>query len=422
MMHCLPRVTALTLLAGVLVTTTSAQQPSSPMVIAYENGRWFTGSAFESRTMYVEGDRFVDRPERTDAVVDLNGGYVVPPFGEAHNHNVDSDARLNTYMRAGVFYVQNPNNLPQTRTELAGRVNRPGAPDVAFANGGITGPGGHPIGIVRRNIGRGLWTDAEGEGAFLFSVPNATTLDRAWSVLLASRPNFVKVYLLYSEHYTARLTDPASVGWRGLDPDLIPEVVRRAHESGLRVIAHLESAADFHVAVTANVDQVAHMPGFRGDENTALPDPSRYQIAEVDAQTAGSKGIVVVTTVAGLAEYAADRGDAALGLSVDRVNRANLAVLLKAGVPIAVGSDAYEDTSVGEALYLARLGVLDLAALLRSWSEVTPRAIFPSRQIGRVVVGYEASFLVLDGDPLADFTNVTRVRAAVKQGQAVMLH
>lgn len=421
MLHRLPRLTTLTVLTSVLVANTSAQQPSSSIVTAYENGRWFTGSAFESRTMYVEGDEFVERPERTDVVVDLDGSYVVPPFGEAHNHNVDSNARLQTYMRAGVFYVQNPNNLPSSRTELAGLVNRPGAPDVSFANGGITGPGGHPIGIVRRNIDRGLWTGAEGEGAFLFSVPDTTALDRAWPALLASRPNVVKVYLLYSEHYAARLTDPATVGWCGLDPDLVPDVVRRARESGLRVIAHVESAADFHVAVTAGVDQVAHMPGFRGDEKTALPDPSRYRISEADAVTAGRKGIVVVTTLAALAGYAADRGDAALGLSVEDLNRANLAVLLKAGVLVAVGSDAYEDTSVREALYLARLGVLDHAALLRSWSEVTPRAIFPGRQIGRLVVGYEASFLVLDGDPLADFTNVTRVRTAVKQGQAVIL-
>ena len=94
-------------------------------------------------------------------------------------------------------------------------------------------------------------------------------------------------------------------------------------------------------------------------------------------------------------------------------------MLLKNGVPVAVGSDEYDDTSVAEAQYLATLGVFDTAALLRSWSETTPRAIFPDRRIGRLAPGYEASFLVLDGDPLEDFANVTRIRSAVKQGQAV---
>ena len=418
-------ITALALLSGVLIAGACSQPAPSSPVVAYKNGRWFMGAAFEARTMYVQGDRFIERPERIDSVVDLGGGYVVPPFGEGHNHNVDPtrvDALIRTYMQAGVFYVLNPNSLPQTRDDLAGWLNRPEAPDVIFANGGITGPGGHPVGIVQRNVTRGVWTDAEGEGAFLFSVANATDLERAWPALLASSPDFVKVYLLYSEEYDARLADPATIGWRGLDPDLIPDVVQRAREAGLRVVAHVETAADFRVAVVAGVDQVVHMPGFRGDENTTLSDPSRYQISEADAQTAGHTGIVVVTTLAALAEYATERRDTAFRATVDRLNRTNLAVLAEHGVAIAIGSDAYDDTSVREALYLATLGVLDHAALLRSWSETTPRAIFPDRQIGRLAPGYEASFIVLDGDPLAHFTNVTRIRTAVKQGQPVTLH
>jgi predicted amidohydrolase YtcJ len=45
---------------------------------------------------------------------------------------------------------------------------------------------------------------------------------------------------------------------------------------------------------------------------------------------------------------------------------------------------------------------MDSAALLRIWSETTPRAIFPNRQIGRLAPGYEASFLVVDEDPRVD--------------------
>ena len=238
---------------------------------------------------------------------------------------------------------------------------------------------------------------------------------------MASRPDFVKVYLLYSEEYSARLTDPETIGWRGLDPTLVPEVVRRADEVGLRVVAHVESAADFHVAVEAGVDQIAHMPGFRGDPASAIPDPARYRVSEADALTAARRGVVVVTTVAGLAEYAAQEGDSTLRTAADRLNRANLSVLLRNGVAIAVGSDKYDDTSVVEAQYLATLGVFDPATLLRSWSETTARAILPHRRIGRLAPGYEASFLVLDGDPLEDFANVTRIRRAMKQGQVVAL-
>ena len=50
------------------------------------------------------------------------------------------------------------------------------------------------------------------------------------------------------------------------------------------------------------------------------------------------------------------------------------------------------------------------------WCEATPAAIFPGRKIGRFVEGYEASFLVLGGDPIDDFTQVQAIRRRVKQG------
>lgn len=345
------------------------------------------------------------------------------PFGEAHNHNIEASSRLGaviqSYLRAGVFYIQNPNNLPNSRDSVADRVNRPDAPDVVFANGGLTGPGGHPTTIAQANVARGLWTATDGEGAFFFSVENLSAAYAVLPRLMETRPDFIKIYLLYSDEYDSRLRDPMTAGWRGLDPNIVADVVRRAHSLKLRVVAHVESAADFGVAVRAGVDQIAHMPGFRGDHNTALPDPSRYAISEEDARSAGRQGVVVVTTLAGLAEYADERRDAVLRDAANTLNRRNLAFLTKNGVSIAIGSDAYDDTSLKEALYLSTLGVLDSAAMLRSWSETTPRAIVLGRQVGRLAIGYEASFLVLADNPINDVSNVTRIRFRLKQGQVL---
>jgi imidazolonepropionase-like amidohydrolase len=49
----------------------------------------------------------------------------------------------------------------------------------------------------------------------------------------------------------------------------------------------------------------------------------------------------------------------------------------------------------------------------------TPRAIFPGRKIGRLADGYEASFLVLDGDPLADWSRAHKIVSRVKQGHSI---
>jgi imidazolonepropionase-like amidohydrolase len=48
--------------------------------------------------------------------------------------------------------------------------------------------------------------------------------------------------------------------------------------------------------------------------------------------------------------------------------------------------------------------------------ENTAATIFPGRKIGRLEDGYEASFLVLDGDPLADFGNTGRIAMRFKEG------
>jgi hypothetical protein len=158
-------------------------------------------------------DHYAARP---DSTLDLHGGFVVPPFGEAHNHNIEASSRVDAliarYLRDGVFYVENPNVLPRNRAALAGKVNVPTGVDVIFANGGLTGSGGHPIEIVRRNIARGIWTAADGEGEFYWVVDNSADLARKWPAILAQRPDFIKVYLLYSEEYERRKTDSAFFG------------------------------------------------------------------------------------------------------------------------------------------------------------------------------------------------------------------
>jgi hypothetical protein len=76
---------------------------------------------------------------------------------------------------------------------------------------------------------------------------------------LAGHPDFVKTHLQYSEEYRQRKNDPAYFDWKGLDPELLPHIVRRAHRSKLRVSTHIETAADFHNALLAGVDEVTQV-------------------------------------------------------------------------------------------------------------------------------------------------------------------
>ena len=391
-------------------------------VLAFVGGRWLTGSGFEKRTAYaVDGVLTLERPARVDSTVHLAGGYVVPPFGEAHNHNVEHSSRIGRtigqYLRDGVFYVKNPNNLPRTRWPLEGTINVPTSIDAAFANGGLTAAGGHPLPLVQRNIGRGIWTEDDGDGTFYFAVDDEEDLRRVWEEVLRGRPDFLKTYLVYSEEYARRRDDPAFFGWKGLDPALLPRIVQRAHQAGLRVSTHVETAADFHHALVAGVDEISHMPGFRGDPDVRLPEPGIFEISEADARLAARLGTVVVTTVGGVREMDPAGPDSLLRRQFDRLHARNLGLLREHGVRLALGSDDYGDTSVGEAMYLHGLGVFSNLALLKLWSEDTPRAIFPDRRVGCLEPGCEASFLVLRGDPIADFGQVRDIVLRVKQGQ-----
>ena len=94
----------------------------------------------------------------------------------------------------------------------------------------------------------------------------------------------------------------------------------------------------------------------------------------------------------------------------------NLRVLHQAGVKLAVGPDVYGVTALAEVMNLYDLKVFDNLALLKMWCEVTPAAIFPHRRIGHLRAGYEASFLVLGGNPQADFEHVKDIRLRFKQG------
>jgi hypothetical protein len=394
--------------------------------IALVNGNWMIGERVVANTRYIVNGALADHASsRADSTIDLGNGFVIPPLGEAHNHNIEASSRMDAliarYLRDGVFYVENPNVLPRSRAAIAGKVNTPTSVDVIFANGGLTGSGGHPLELVRRNITRGIWTEADGEGAFYWTIDDLGDLGRKWPAIVAQRPDFIKVYLLYSEQYRQRASDSAAFGWRGLDPALLPEIVSRAHAASLRVAAHVETAADFRSAVAAGVDQVAHMPGFRGNERVQLPDAAAYALTDDDARAAAGRGVVVVTTLGGAAGIDPAGPDSLTRRALDALNHRNLATLRRAGVKLALGSDSYRDDSKGEAHYLHGLGVFSDAELVRLWAYDTPRAIFPKRAVGGLTAGSEASFLVLACNPFTSFACTDSIRLRVKDGRVLTL-
>jgi len=401
-----------------------AQGPVISHNYEFANGKWFDGQKFVNRTFYsVGGVLRSKRPAHVDRVFDLSGKYIVPPFGEAHNHNLDwsSDERFaqinKMYLDAGIFYVKNPNSLLRSKEPTSARINLPTTVDGVLSNGGLTASGGHPIEIVTPQRG---FKPGDGEGGFYYVIDNPADLKQKWPIIKSGKPDFIKTYLLYSEEFAKRKDDKAYDGWKGLDPAILAEIVRVAHRDGFRVSTHVETAADFRNAVAAGVDEINHLPGFRPDRNdiASYANLSQYQITEADAKLAAKKHIVVVTTIGEVVEQTFnEKLDERSRLAVRSMLVQNLHLLQKHNVSIAIGSDSFRQTALAEALSLAKLKAFDNLTLLKMWCEATAATIFPKRKIGFLKDGYDANFLVLTGNPLTDFANVKTIELRIKQGE-----
>jgi len=394
-----------------------AKKNPNSLNIKLVNGNWFNGQTFENKSTWIyEGIlSFTKKNTENDTIIDLKDTYVIPPFGEAHNHNLESDYKLNeridSYLDNGVFYVKHLSSIKKRIDPLMHHYNKPDGIDVSLAHAPLTASGGHPIALRKRFLeyGRfdGLFNtleDIESHGYWIINTHQ--DLEKKWSQIVSFQPDFIKINLLYSEEYEKRKNDTTYFGNKGLNPKLVPEIVKKAHLNNLRVSAHIDTAYDFHVAVEAGVDEIAHLPGFDSEE----------LIKVEDAKLAKEKGIVVVPT-ASLITKRKDRADYDLLFS-NLVS--NLKTLRSQDVIIAMGSDMYNDNSVGEFQLIESLNVFSNLELLKMWCENAAITTFPNRKIGHLKEGYEASFLVLNSNPLKDIKKINNsITLKVKQGQII---
>ncbi len=364
-------------------------------------GKWFDGKTFVPRTVFSVGGVFRDAWDGpVEATLDLSGTFVVGPYADAHTHDLgggpDPEGRIRKLLEQGVFYLQNTNSVPKWAAPFKALVTRPQSVDVAWANGGLTAKGGHPIQIYEAVVARPPvpeWTKADLPDQAYVVVDDAAELERKWPAILAGRPDFVKIYLEHSEEYALRKDDPAFFGKKGLDPKLVPAIVAKAHAAGLRVVAHAKTAADARAAVAGGVDELAHLPLGR--------------LTPEDARRIAEKGITVVTTT--LSHWDKE------GVDADALHRANLALLKDAGATVVFGVDGHPPL-LAEVANVRRYGVYDDASILKMLTEDGARAIFPKRKVGCLAAGCEASFLALEANPLEDFDALKRIRLRMKEG------
>lgn len=386
-------------------------QASAPLSWELKNARWFDGRQVQRGNLYVENGVFVaKKPAKVNRKMDLRGQQVlINPLGEAHNHNLQTawgwGQYADKYIDEGVFYAAMLCGDPAGVAEVAPLAATPAAPDVSFVSACITSPDGYPLAAVLPEP-----TPAAAAAQQLIVLVDSPAQAREqWPAIQARGGRWLRIVLSHSERPELR-AQPGMFGRLGLTPETAAELTRLAHAQGRKVVAHVETAADYDAALAAGVDAIAHLPGYA---NTLEEPPERFALSDAAAAQAARQHTATITTTAATGLFKLDPDRLA---ALREVQRANLARLQAAGAPLLVGSDVFIGTARAELHALDELG-LDRATLLRLATQDTPRALFPGRRLGCFEPGCEASFLVLGGDPLADLAQVDMPLLRVKQGR-----
>lgn len=294
------------------------------------------------------------------ATLDLDGGYVVPGFTDAHVHLQLADPA--DVLAGGVTTVRDLGGPP-----TAAQAERGGDLRVLIAGRILTAVGGYPT---------TTW-GADGTAREVASPEDAAT---AVDEQVAAGAVIIKVAL-----------EPAG-GLPVLDQPTLEAIVTRAAELGLRTTAHVSGAELLERAVAAGVRELAHLPTDVGPSDLARAAEASVVVVPTLAVRAGDpaaiEGLRAFREAGGEVLYGTDLGNGGTspGIMVDEVRAMQEAGMTPAEVLASATADA--------AFYLG----LDAGV------------IEPARV---------ADLVVLGGDPFADPAAYDDIRLVVANGAVV---
>jgi imidazolonepropionase-like amidohydrolase len=396
--------------AGALTAacTGRSEVGSDTALMAFEGARVIIGDGnapIEDAVFVVESGRFtavgprtaVDVP-RGATRVDLAGKTVMPAIINAHVHlALEREERTEQLQHMAYYGAGTVLSLGHDTGDVPFQMQDEMVPD----------------GARSLTAGRGITSPEPGRSEVPFWVTSEEEARAAVRELAAQEVDLIKIWV-----------DDRNGSYEKLSPALYGAVIDEAHTQGVRVTAHVFTLEDAKGLLRAGIDAFAHGVRDRDadDELLALwqERPSVTLVPNlpnpgVAMDLGWLSGTVPPDELGELQEASIDRPAAQERFGIQA---RNLAKLNDAGVKIAFGTD-------GSVPWAVHLEMEDMVRSGMTPAEVITAATGNSAElmrmsdVGTMVAGKSADFIVLDANPLDDITNTRRIDAVYLRGTAV---
>ncbi len=342
----------------------------------------------------------------------------------------DPKRNLQAYLYCGVTTVLDPGDLATdafARRDAVARGELLG-PRIFAAGPMFTTPGGHPVAAIRTLTP--WWIRWYVLPRMAREVANAAEARAAVDTLADLHPDVIKVAV-----------DAVPLGEPILDADTLRAIVDEARARGLRTVAHVGTTADALEAADAGVaawmhgvykeripDEViprfvaAHIPQVATitvfDSHADLYE-GRHEATALERETVPGRILAALGQRPASFHLTGYDDFFALLAATREARRDNVARLHAVGVTILAGSDTQTGVFPGPGLHreLAALVAAGLtpAEALRAATGDAARFVagVPDPEFGTIAGGKIADLIVVEGDPTADNSNVSRMVSVV---------
>jgi len=222
-----------------------------------------------------------------------------------------------------------------------------------------------------------------------------------------------------------------------LQPDVVSAIIARAHELEMSVTGHVPTALGLAKSVEAGMDHVAHLP-INGDPQSpqtraliellarhktvidpTLPWNELLGHAPETALESFEPGFAHAPPAL-LANYRSVKNDTDAATARRRVRDSETMVkaLFDAGVPIVAGTDgALPGYSLLRSIEMYVEAGLTPMQAIESATRVPAESMGLGKDTGTIEAGKRADMIVLNADPLAQISNIRKLRWVVANGR-----